>query len=115
MPGGQGGPVQMPMPTPQAGPASSDLRYQAATSSAQILRDILGEAGGSFRAPQQQQRTGPSPQMKDLSDRSKQLGVKGSVAATVFGDRFEVGREVEQGHVENIQKAIGGGFDRDRR
>ena len=39
---------------------------------------------------------------------SRQLGVMSGVGAAVFGDRFEVGRDIEQGHVDNIQ----GVFDR---
>ena len=53
-------------------------------------------------------RSGPSPQMKDLSDLSKQLGVMDNAGAAVFGDRLEVGRDVEQAHLENIQSV----FDR---
>jgi hypothetical protein len=48
------------------------------------------------------------PQLKDLSEMSRQLGVMSGVGAAVFGDRFEVGRNIEQGHVDNIQ----GVFDR---
>ena len=73
----------------------------------QILRDIFGGATG---APAQipQGRQGQSPQLKDLSEMSRQLGVMSGVGTAVFGDRFEVGRDIEQGHVDNIQ----GLFDR---
>jgi len=47
--------------------------------------------------------------MKDLSDLSKQLGVMDDgVGAAVFGDRFEVGRDVEQRHLDSIESV----FDR---
>jgi hypothetical protein len=107
MPGGQGGPYQAPMPGGQAGPAPSGPQAPGGDVLGQILRDLLGGAmgGGPARAPQ---RPGQSPELKDLSDMSKQLGVMGGAGAAVFGDRFEVGREVEQDHLDNIQ----GVFDR---
>ena len=72
----------------------------------QILRDILGgAAGGPAQMPG---RPGGSPQLKDLSDLSRQLGVMGGAGAAVFGDHFEAGQDVEQGHVDNIQNV----FDR---
>jgi hypothetical protein len=52
--------------------------------------------------------------MKDLSDLSKQLGAMGAGEA-VFGDRFEVGRDVEQRHVENIQSVFDQFFGAPRR
>lgn len=97
MPGGQGGPAQVPMPGGQTAPGGDIL--------GQILRDMLGGAGSPAGVPQQRV---PSPQMKDLSDLSKQLGVMGGVGAAVFGERLEVGRDVEQGHLDNIQTV----FDR---
>jgi hypothetical protein len=73
----------------------------------QILRDVLGGlVGGPGQMPRGQQEQ--SPQLKDLSDRSKQLGVMGGAGAAVFGDHFEAGRDVEQSHVDNIQSV----FDR---
>ncbi len=30
----------------------------------------------------------------------------GGAGAAVFGDHFEVGRDVEQGHIENIQSVL---------
>jgi hypothetical protein len=107
--GGQGGPMQTPMPGAQPGPAPGPQGSQAQVPGGdifgQILRDIFGGAGGAARMPQQ---PGQSPQMKDLSDMSKQLGVMGGAGAAVFGDRFEAGRDVEQGHLDNIQSV----FDR---
>jgi hypothetical protein len=44
--------------------------------------------------------------MKDLSDKSKQLGVMGGVGAAVFGDRFEAGRDVEPSHLDNIESVF---------
>jgi hypothetical protein len=41
--------------------------------------------------------------MKDLSDLTKQLGVMGGVGAAAFGERFEHGQDVDQGHLDNIQ------------
>jgi hypothetical protein len=46
--------------------------------------------------------------MKELSDRSKQLGLMGGVGAAVFGDHFEAGRDVDESHVNNIRSV----FDR---
>jgi hypothetical protein len=37
---------------------------------------------------------------------SRQLGVMSGIGAAVFGDRFEVGRDVEQDHVDNIQGSL---------
>ena len=71
----------------------------------QILRDLLGGAGGPARAPQP---SGQPPDLKELSDLSRQLGVMDSVGEKVFGDRFEVGRDIEQDHLDNIQRV----FDR---
>ena len=34
---------------------------------------------------------------------TRQLGVMGGAGAAVFGDRFEVGRDVEQDHIDNIE------------
>ncbi|MET0536456.1 MAG: hypothetical protein ABWZ64_00665, partial [Xanthobacteraceae bacterium] len=47
-----------------------------------------------------------SPQMKDLSDMTRQLGVMGGAGAAVFGDHFEVGRDVPQSHIETMQGVL---------
>jgi hypothetical protein len=112
MPGGQGGPIQFPAPNPQTGPTPSAPQVPGGDIFGQILRDLLGGAGGPVRGPQQ---PGSSPQMKDLSDRTKQLGVMDNVGAAVFGDRFEVGRDVEQDHLENIQSVFDRFFGAQRR
>lgn len=98
MPGGQRGPLQIP----EMGGPSERIPSQAPGGDVlgQILRDMLG--GGSQRAPQRPEQ---SPQMKDLSDLSKQLGFTG-LGAALFGDRLEVGREVDQDHLDNIQSAL---------
>jgi hypothetical protein len=122
LPGGQGGPFPFPMPggQPEQAPMPMPERRQAPAPSpqqmpqspggdilGQILRDLLG-GGGPGRAPQQRGPQAPSPQMKDLSDLSKQLGVMGGAGQAVFGDRFEVGRDVQREHLESIQSV----FDR---
>jgi len=109
MPGEQGRPVQIPMPGGQAGPAP---QMPGGDILGQILRDLLGGAGGAAPVPP---RSGQSPQLKDLSDLSKQLGVMGGAGAAVFGDRFEVGRDVEQGHLDNIQGLFANFFGAQRR
>ena len=81
------------------------LRRQAATSSVKSCAICLAERARPARCAA---APGQSPQMKDLSDLSKQLGVMGGVGAAVFGDRFEVGRDVEQDHLDKIQSV----FDR---
>jgi hypothetical protein len=63
---------------------------------------MLGGAGAASVPP----RSGPSPQQKDLSDLSRRLGVMGGAGAAVFGDRFEIGRDVKQGHLDNIQSVF---------
>jgi hypothetical protein len=116
MPGGQREPAPMPMPdsrqAPQPGP-----QMPGGDILGQILRDLLGGGGGPGRAPQQRapQQRGPSPELKDLSDMSKQLGVMGGVGSAVFGDRFEVGRDVHQEHLERIQSVFDQFFGTQRR
>jgi hypothetical protein len=110
MPGGE--PEQAPMPerrqAPAPGPQMPGPQSPGGDILGQILRDLLG-GGGPGRSPQQRPSPqGPSPQMKDLSDLSKQLGVMGGAGQAVFGERFEVGRDVEREHLESIQ----GVFDR---
>ena len=104
-----GGPVQTPMPGGQQSPIPSGTDAPRAPGDifGQILRDVLGGAvSGPTQMPQGRQ--GQSPQMKDLSDLTRQLGVMGGAGAAVFGDHFEIGREVEKKHLDNIQNV----FDR---
>jgi hypothetical protein len=104
------GPMQIPIPGGQAGPIPSGPgapQVPGGDILGQILRDVLGGlVGGQAQTSPGQQ--GPSPPLKDLSDRSKQLGVMGGVGAAVFGDHFEAGRDVDQSHVKNVQNV----FDR---
>jgi len=106
-PGGQRGPTPIPVPGGQTAPAPSDTQVPGGDILGQILRDMLGGGGSPTRVP-----PGQSPQMKDLSDLSKQLGVKGGVGTAVFGERLEVGRDVEQDHVDNIQSVLDRFFGR---
>ena len=69
--------------------------------------------GGPARVPQE--RAGPSPRVKELSDLSRKLGAAGGVGAAVFGDQFEPGREVEQSHLDNIQSVFDQFFAAKRR
>jgi hypothetical protein len=112
-----GGPVQIPIPSGQKGPMPSgpDVpRVPGGDIFGQILRDVFGGAvGGPAQMPQERQ--GQSPQMKDLSDLSKQLGVMGGAGAAVFGDHFEPGRDVEKEHVDNIQNVFDRFFGAHRR
>jgi hypothetical protein len=105
-----GGPVQIPMPSGQQGqmPSGSDApQMPGGDIFGQILRDIFGGAvGGPGQMPQG--RPGQSPELKDLSNMTKKLGVMGGAGAAVFGDHFEVGRDVDTRHVDNIQSV----FDR---
>jgi hypothetical protein len=102
----QGGSVQMPLPGGQR--RSSDPESPQMPGGdifGQILRDVFGGAGGGPSGmPQGGQRQ--SPQMKDLSDLTRQLGVRGGAGAAVFGDHFEVGRDVEKSHLESIQTVL---------
>ena len=112
-----GGPVQIPIPGGQQGPVPSGPdapRVPGGDIFGQILRDVLGGAvGGPAQMPQGRQ--GQSPQIKDLSDLSKQLGVMGGAGAAVFGDHFETGRDVEKGHVVNIESVFDRFFGAQRR
>jgi hypothetical protein len=105
LPGGQGGPAQIPMPGGQGETMPSGPQAPGGDILGQILRDLLGGGGGPVRAPQP---SGQPRELKDLSDLTKQLGAMDSVGEKVFGDRFEVGRDIEQDHVDNIQRV----FDR---
>ena len=112
-----GGPVQIPMPGGQQGPIPSGPDAPPVPGGdifGQILRDILGGGvGGPTQMPQGRQRQ--SPQTKDLSDPSKQLGVMGGAGAAVFGDHFETGRDVEKEHIDNIQSVFDRFFGAQRR
>ena len=103
-----GGPVQMPLPGGQRRPMPPDPESPQMPGGdifGQILRDVFGgAAGGPSGMPQGGGRQ--SPQMKDLSDLTKQLGVMGGAGAAVFGDHFEVGRDVEKSHLESIQTVL---------
>jgi hypothetical protein len=102
-----GGPLQIPAPDGQQGPtpAGSDAPQMPGDILGQILRDVLGGGAGSpGQMPQGRQASSPS--MKELSDLSEQLGGRGGVGAAVFGDHFEVGRDVEKTHVDNIQNVF---------
>jgi hypothetical protein len=101
-----GGPMQMPMPGGQQRPTPSDPDVQQMPGGdifGQILRDIFGGAGGPA-SPMPQGRPQGSPQMKDLSDLTRQLGAPGGAGAAVFGDHFEVGRDVSQSHIDNLER-----------
>src|SRR5262245_1861224 len=109
-----GGPVQIPIPGGQQSPTPSGPEAPRAPGDifGQILRDVLGGAkGGPAQMPQGRQ----SPQIKDLSDLSKQLGVMGGAGAAVFGDHFETGRDVEKEHVDSIQSVFDRFFGAQRR
>ena len=109
---GGGGPIQMPMPGGQDGGGAPQI--PGGDIFGKILRDVLGGAigGGTAQLPQgggaqmpQAPQGGqpPSPPIKDLSDLTRQLGVMGGVGAAAFGERFEHGQDVDQGHLNNIQ------------
>ena len=102
------GPMQIPIPGGQTGSMPSGPAAPQVPGGdilGQILRDVLGGlAGGQAQTSPGQQ--GPSPPMKDLSDRSKHLGLMGGVGAAVFGDHFEAGRDVDQSHVNSIQRVL---------
>jgi hypothetical protein len=100
-----GGPIQIPMPGGQGETIPSDQQVPGGDILGQILRDLLGGAGGPARTPQP---SGQSGDLKDLSDLSRKLGATDSVGEKVFGERFEVGRDIEQDHLDNIQRV----FDR---
>jgi hypothetical protein len=104
------GPMQIPIPGGQTGPAPSGPgapQVPGGDILGQILGDIFGGAvGGPAQTPQGRQAQ--SPEMNELSNRTKQLGLMGGAGAAVFGDRFEHGQDVEQSHLDNIQ----GVFDR---
>jgi hypothetical protein len=104
----EGGPRQGPMPGGQQQrpmPSGESPEMPGGDIFGQILRDIFGGAtGGTARMPQGGQRQ--SPQMKDLSDMTRQLGVMGGAGAAVFGDHFEVGRDVPQSHIETMQGVL---------
>jgi len=106
----EGGPGRMQIPGGQQRPMPSDSdapQMPGGDIFGQVLRDIFGGAvggGGPARMPQAGQRS--SPQMKDLSDLTKQLGVMGGAGAAMFGDHLEPGGDVEKAHVQNLQNVF---------
>jgi hypothetical protein len=112
-----GGPVQIPIPGGRQVPmpSGSDApQMPGGDVLGQILRDIFGGAvGGPPQIPQGRQ--GQSPELKDLSDMTKKLGVMGGAGAAVFGDHFEVGRDVDKSHVNNLQSVFDRFFGAQRR
>ena len=99
-----GGPIQIPMPG-QPGPtpgAPDQQQFPGGDILGQILRDLLGGPAGG------QPRQGPPVDMKDLSDKSKGLGLMDGVGAAVFGDRLDPGRDVAQSQIDDFQQV----FDR---
>jgi len=111
-----GGPVQIPIPGGQVPmpSGSNEPQMPGGDVLGQILRDIFGGGvGGPAQMPQRRQ--GQSPELKDLSDLTKKLGVMGGAGAAVFGDRFEVGRDVDKSHVDNLQSVFDRFFGAQRR
>jgi hypothetical protein len=99
-----GGPIQIPMPG-QPGPTpggQAQPQFPGGDIFGQILRDLLGGAAGG----QLQPRQGPPADMKDLSDKSKGLGLMDGVGAAVFGDRLDAGRDVEQNQLDSFQQVL---------
>ena len=101
------GPVQIPIPSGQVPSGSGAPQIPGGDVLGQILRDIFGGAVGG-PGPMPQGRQGSSPELKDLSDRTRQINLMGGAGAAVFGDQFEHGQDVEQGHLDSIQSI----FDR---
>jgi len=107
------GPMQIPIPGGQvpspggqvpSGPGAPQI--PGGDIFGQILRDIFGGAiGGPGGGPGQmpQGRQGSSPELKDLSDRTRQINLMGGAGAAVFGDQFEHGQDVDQSHLDSIQ------------
>jgi hypothetical protein len=112
-----GGPVQIPIPGGRQVPmpsGSDEPQMPGGDVLGQILRDIFGGAvGGPAQIPQGRQ--GQSPELKDLSNLTKKLGVMGGAGAAVFGDHFEVGRDVDRSHVDNLQSVFDRFFGAQRR
>jgi hypothetical protein len=81
---------------------ASDLQKRWRSCGVTLKFQSSSRVGRSGQMPQG--REGGSPQMKDLSDRTKQLGIMGGAGAAVFGDNFEVGRDIEQRHVDDLQR-----------
>jgi hypothetical protein len=97
-----GGPVQIPMPG-QPGPTpggQAQPQFPGGDIFGQILRDLLGGAAGG------QPRQGPPVDMKDLSDKSKGLGLMDGVGAAVFGDRLDAGQDVAQNQLDSFQQVL---------
>jgi hypothetical protein len=112
-----GGPVQIPIPGGRQVPmpsGSDEPQMPGGDVLGQILRDIFGGAvGGPAQMPRGRQ--GQSPELKDLSDLTKKLGVMGGAGTAVFGDHFEVGQDVDKRHVDNIQNVFDRFFGAQRR
>jgi hypothetical protein len=113
-----GGPGQIPIPGGRQAPmpsGSDEPQMPGGDILGQVLRDIFGGAVGGPSAQIPRGQRGQSPELKDLSDLSKKLGVMGGAGAAVFGDHFEVGRDVDKSHVDNLEKVFDRFFGAQRR
>jgi hypothetical protein len=82
------GPFEIDIPG-NAGPAGPNQpQNPSGDILGQILRDLLSGKGGQAQVP--------SP------------GQQSSLGSAVFGDRIEIGRDVEQSHIDSLQEV----FDR---
>jgi hypothetical protein len=73
----------------------------------------MPQGGGPAQMPRGREE--PSPDLKDLSDLSEQLGKKGGFGAALFGDHFEAGQDVDKSHVDSIQSVFDRYFSAPRR
>ena len=81
------GPIEIDIPARGGAPGSGKTPTPGGDIFGQILREIL--AGGSGQAP-----------------RGQPAALVGGAGAAVFGDRLEVGRNVDQSQLDSLQNVF---------
>lgn len=123
--GGGGFPGGQRAPAPQQAPQPQQQDPQQVPDIGDILGQILGGVlgggvarggmpdGSDTNTPQPGSQRGSTPGLDELSELTKKLDARGVSGQALFGEMFDSGRNVQQDHVDNLQKVfesfLGGG------